>query len=84
MLSIYLPNLDQDNGLPDICNYPIFNNEISAIIGHVEPPFIVYIHNSAHHNKIQQLLDDLFDAYENKGNYKPFKSFHIAIFTFDF
>lgn len=80
MLSIYLPDLDQNNDLPDICNYPIFNNEFTGMIGHVEPPFTVYIHNSAHANKIQRLLDNLYAAYENEGNSLiTFSSCHLNI-----
>lgn len=67
MLSIYLPQLTQETDLPDICSYPVFSDQFTAIISHREPLASIYIHNKAHEQQIQNLLDDLYDAYTDKG-----------------
>lgn len=68
-MSIYLPNLDLNTDLPDVCSYPIFSNEFVGSIPHVEPPFTVYVQNKAYEAQEQELLDNLYSAYENGGNY---------------
>lgn len=70
MMSIYLPHLDNDADLPDICSYPIFSNEFDGIITLVEPPCTVYVQNRAFEEQEQQFLNDLYGAYENAGSYK--------------
>lgn len=67
MLSIYLPQLDSDNDLPDLCNYPIYSDEFDGLVLHVQPPYTVYVQSKRFDSQQQMLLDELYTAYESGG-----------------
>lgn len=67
MMSVYLPQLDGDNDVPEICNYPIYSDEFDGIVLHIEPPYTVYVQSKRFAEQQQTLLDQLYAAYENDG-----------------
>lgn len=48
-----------------ITNYPVFQKFFHIEVSHVESINMVYIQNIFHADQLAQLLDDLFNAYEN-------------------
>lgn len=68
-MSVYLPQLDEDKNLPDICSYPIYSNEFMGIVSHAEPPYVVFVQNLSYDEQLQKLLDEMYAAYENDGRF---------------
>lgn len=69
MIYLHLPQFDEDRTF-DVCGYPIYNNEFTGLISHVEPPNTVYIQNASYTQHEQQFLNELFEAYEHNGNFE--------------
>ncbi|XP_055320902.1 maternal protein tudor isoform X2 [Sitodiplosis mosellana] len=80
--SIYLPHLDDDEDVPDICNFPIYSDEFDGFVPYVEPPYTVYIQSKRFELSASDLLDQLYAAYESDASQKlalNFKQTYAAL-----
>lgn len=68
-MDLHLPRFNDDGSLAELCNYPVFNDEFDGLITHIEPPNTVYVQDSRFTHLEQQLLEDLYNAYEKDGNF---------------
>lgn len=62
-----------------ICNYPIMRRTFNIKIAYIETPNIIFVHPLAALDSLYQLLDEMYEYYENKGNFIFICPFSIFI-----
>lgn len=50
-----------------LCKFPVFNQEITGYIIHIDSADSIYLHRTTDEQTIKQLLDDLYEFYESGG-----------------
>lgn len=70
MVTLFIPQITQEVPYgPIIPSYPIFGSSYNSQVSHVDAVNIFYIQNYQHSDKLQELLNELFEFYSKNGKF---------------